>query len=104
MEINITPEDVDRLVKDSILKAGLGRIITDTIAKVLNPNAYNNPINGAVEKYILEVANQLLRDVYADKVRQIIRAEIEKRVTDELLQQIAAGVVKKMENAAKERY
>jgi hypothetical protein len=50
MEINITPGDVEKMVKDSLVKAGLGKAITEAIQKALT-GSYNNPIDEAIKRF-----------------------------------------------------
>ncbi len=101
LEFNISPDDIERLVKDSIMQAGFGRAVTDAIGKALT--GYNNPIDEALKRYVGKVAADLIQEKYASEVREAVARHIEARVTKELIDKVTDEAVRKMENAA-ERY
>ena len=100
MNINITPEDVDLLVKDAILKAGLGKAITEGVAKTMS--SYNNPVDEQLRIFIREIAGQLIREKYSSQIRDLISAYIEKCVTLEIIDSVTNKTIHLMINAAKE--
>ena len=102
MNIEITDADIEQMVKTTMLKAGLGRVITETATKVLAD--HHGPIYQAVKDYVLAIAGKLLRQNYADQVEAIVKAEIEKRITAEMMASITGAVIEKMERAATDRY
>ena len=103
IEINLTADDIDLLVKDSIMKAGFGKAIEEGVRKAIAPG-YDNPIEKATKAYVLEVCDSLLRERFADQVRAVVTATIEAKVTQEVVQKITDVAVEKMVRAASERY
>ena len=103
IEINLTADDIDTLVKDSIMKAGFGKAIEEGVKRAMAPG-YDNPIEKATKEYVLQVCNSLLRERYADQVRTVVAAAIEAQVTQEVVQKITDAAVKKMVDAAADRY
>jgi citrate lyase gamma subunit len=103
IEINLTAEDIDKLVKDSILKAGFGKAIEDGVKRAISPG-YDNPIERATKEYVAQVCHSLLRDQFADKIRAVVSATIEAQVTTEVIQKVTDVAVRKMVNAAQDRY
>lgn len=95
IEINLTTEDIDQLVKDSIMKAGFGKAIEMGIQRAMAPG-YDNPIDKSVKAYILVVCDQLLREQFSGTITRVVTAAIEVHVTDAVIKQIAQTVVEKV--------
>lgn len=98
LELNIKPEDIERLVKDSIMQAGFGKAVSEAITKACS--GYNNPIDEALKRYVGEVAAALVREKYAGDVRAAVARYIETRVTQELIDKMTDEATKKMQRAA----
>lgn len=102
MEITLKPEDVDQLVRDTIVKAGIGKTITEAVHKALT--GYNSPVEEQLKAYIGRVARELIEGLYADQIKASVAAEIEKRITKELIDTTVAKAMEKIERAAQDRY
>lgn len=103
-EINIKPEDVDQLVKDTILKAGIGRVIQDAVAKAISPHSYNNPIDEELKRYITTVVRGLLETDFKDQVATAVRSVLEQKVTQPIIETLAEKTIDKIVKAAEDRY
>lgn len=103
MDIQITPDDVQTMVKDAILKAGIGKLISEKVNETLRSN-YSNPIDHAVKAFVSELAVSLIRDKYAASITEMVRVEIEARITKEMLQKFIETAVQKLERAARDGY
>lgn len=104
LQINMTPEDIDRFVKDAILKSGVGKAIEETVQKALT-SGYNSPIDAAVQQIVRQMIVEILsEEPYRSQVREAVIATISSRLKDTTLASIADGIVKKIERAAEERY
>lgn len=100
LEINLTPDDIDRLVKDSIMKAGFGKAIEEGVKRAIAPG-YDNPIEKAMKAYVIEVADNLLRTKFADQIKEIVTTYINQNVTGEVLEKITNVSLTEMIVAAK---
>lgn len=103
MNININAEDVERLFKEELLKAGIGGAIAKGIAAALS--GYNSPVEAAIKQHVHEVVVRMLREEpfvtqLADSVRCAIAAKLTKEVVDE----IASAALERIDRAARERY
>lgn len=98
IEINLSPEDIDTLVKDSIMKAGFGKAVEDGVKKAFS-QGYDNPIDKATKAYVFEVCNSLLRERFADKIHAVVTAAIEAQVTAEVIEKITNTAVREMVSA-----
>lgn len=103
IEINLSAEDIDSLVRDSIMKAGFGKAIEEGVRRAVAPG-YDNPIEKATKAYVLEVVGQLLREKFAGQIRETVSAHIEAMVTQEVLNKVTTHAVTKMVDAASDRY
>ncbi len=97
LEINLTPADIEELVKRTILESGFGKAVEDSIRAAMNPNHYNNPVKGAIETYVKKVMLELLETQYSTRVRAYCQKVIEETVTDELLEKVTKTAVDKLE-------
>lgn len=103
-EVNITPEDIDSLVKDSILKAGLGNAIQTIINDTLKINNYSSPVKDKITNYVSEVCNEIIREKYAAQIREAVSKHIEESVTTEIINKTVSHAVQKMVRAASDNY
>lgn len=102
LEFNISPEDIERLVKDSIMRSGFGKAVEDGVKKAIG-GGYDNPIDKEVKSYVGEVCAQLIREHFAVSIRAAVQAHIEAKVTQELIDTTTRVAVEKMVSAA-DRY
>lgn len=99
-ELNLTPEDVERLVRQTIMQAGFGQAISEAVKKALT--GYNNPVEEGVKRYVAEVVAELLRSAYAEKIRGAVALAIQEKVTDELIDNTVAAATNRMIRAAEQ--
>ena len=102
MQIDLKPEDVDELVKQTILKAGIGKTIQDVVAKTLG-SSYDNPIEKAMKSYITTVVMDLLKTDFKDKVDAAVRAALEAKLTSAVAERLADETINKIVKAATDR-
>jgi hypothetical protein len=100
IEINMTPEDIERLVKDSILRSGFGAAIEKAITGAFT--GYNNPIEAKLKEFVGVVAGEMISEHFGDKIREAVKVHIEKMVTDEVVEKTTSAAVQKMVRAAEE--
>ena len=98
IELNLDPQDIERLVKDSIMRSGFGKAIEDGIKKALS--GYNNPVDDALKKFVGGVAAELIEEHYSATIREAVQATIEEKVTDEMVKNTVDAAVSKMARAA----
>lgn len=100
MDFNLSPEDIEKLVRDSIMKAGFGAAVVKGVTAALG--GYNNPVDAEVKKYVGEVAASLIREKFAETIKAAVAAAIEARVTQETIDATVSAAVAKMQRAAEE--
>ena len=92
LTLNITPEDIDALVKDSIMKSGFGNAVNEAVKSALNVSSYNSPIQKEVTSYVSRVVLQLLQTEYGDAIRDQVSAALKEQMTEEFMDKIASKV------------
>lgn len=103
LQLNLTPEDIDTLVKDSILKSGIGKAIEGAVTKALT--GYNSPVDEAVKDAVRLILNRMLQEEpWASKIKAAVTAALEARVTAESLEKIASDTATRIERAVQDRY
>jgi hypothetical protein len=101
MEIKIEADDVERLVKDSLVKAGLGKTISEAVSKAFS--GYDNPVEREIKKYVAEIASTLIRERFTVQIKESVALEVENRVTGELINKTVKEAMKRIERAAEDR-
>lgn len=83
IEINITPEDINVMLRDAVVKSSIGKLIDDTVKAALSSNRYDNPIEQPIKTMVSEVTRQILAVSYKDRLVTAITAQLATRLTDE---------------------
>lgn len=100
MNINVTPEDVDQMVKHALLEAGIGKAITLAIHKALT--GCNSPVEAELSKYISEVTRELIREKFQAEVRSSLQASVEKNITKDVIDSAVNASMEKVVQALRE--
>jgi hypothetical protein len=96
--INLTPEDIEKLVKDSIMRAGFGQAIEKALAGMLT--GYNNPIDAKLREHVALIAGQLIREHYHPMIRAAIDKYLKEKLTQEIVDKTTSEAVGRMIRAA----
>ena len=102
MKLEINAEQIDELVRDTIMKTAIGGSIEEAIKKSLS--GYNSPVDDAIKTVVREMLVEILHTEYKDELKAAILVAIEARLSEESLQKIACEDVTKIERAASDRY
>jgi len=100
LELNITAEDVEALVRDSIMKSGFGKAVEEGVKKAFS--GYDNPIDKEIKSYVAEVCRKLLREKFSTEVLAAVTKAIQEKVTQELIDKTVAAATERMVRAADE--
>jgi flagellar biosynthesis/type III secretory pathway protein FliH len=100
-ELNITAEDIDQIVKDSIMKAGFGKAVEAGITKALS--GYDSPIEKQLKSLVSEVARTLIEEKYMASIKLAVAKAVEEKITPDLIDKTVSAAMSKMVDAA-DRY
>lgn len=96
MEVNITPEEIDKYVKTAIIESSIGKIIKESSEKFMNEilaNRYDSPIKAIlhnvarelIESHIKTPENlELIKNIISEKITQ----EAVKSIVDKMLDKL----------------
>lgn len=86
MEFNIDKAAVERAVADAIVGSAIGDKMKKAVNELL-AKQWDNPIDKGVAAVIAEVSLQVIRDEYAGKVREAVRAKLEEETVEKFVGQ-----------------
>ena len=101
MELKLLPEDIDKFIREAVLKSALGKNIESTINKAVDDsiNSYNSPVKQLVNEVIRELIKvQLDKPEY----KQLITDAIVKRITPTTIDDILAYGIAKLHDYVRE--
>lgn len=101
IEINLKPEDVENLVRDSIMKSGFGAAVTKALSNVLG--GYNSPIEAELKAYVTTIVRDLLATQYGEQIKTAVIETMRTKVTDEILKKFTDTAIDKIVAAADDR-
>jgi len=106
MKLEINAEDVERMVRDSILQAGVGKAINEGIQKLLQEDAStyrDGPIRSELRKFLTTTVKKLLETEFKDRLEAATRQAVSAMVTDDMLKTVAEQSVRMMVKSFEER-
>jgi len=101
MELKLLPEDIDRLIKETVLKSALGKNIEQTIDKAVSNaiNDYHSPIKQLVNEVIRELIKEQLQK---PEYRELITDSIINRITPKAIDDILNYGIQKLHEYVKD--
>lgn len=99
MDLKLNADDIERLVKETILRSSFGTAVANAVTKSLS--GYNSPVDEAVKVSIRTTVAELLEGPdYKPQIEQACRDAINARLNKELLAKLAESTIQKIERAA----
>lgn len=95
LEFNLTPDDIERLVRDSIMKSGFGAAVEKSIKEIMG-SSYRNPVNDALAAYVKRICEDLLETQMGAQIKEHVAAAIEAKVTKDFLDKVVGATLDKM--------
>jgi hypothetical protein len=101
MQIDIKPDDIDRLVKDAIMKSALGEAISKTIRERIEDRSTWSPIASAVGDRLKAIALEVLdQEPFKSQIEAAVRDRIQSFLTGEALAEAVKALASRMINNA----
>ena len=103
MNITLNSEDIDRFVKEALIKSAIG----DTVQKALNElinNSYNSPLREAIKRHVSNVAYEVIKERHTESIRAQIIDVLDRQLTKDLSDKVVESAVNKMVKAIEESY
>lgn len=99
MEINITPEAIDQMVKQAVINSSLGKLIDEAVKAAVagQRNGYRDPpIEEVVKEFIRQQTRAVLNEHYDKQVKDAILVALADKLGADKLGAIAAQVVDRL--------
>lgn len=95
MELKLLPEDIDKLIRETVLKSALGKNIEQVINKAVQDSidGYNSPIKQLVNEVVRELIKEHLNK---DENKNLITEAIVRKVTPEAIDSILSYGIQKL--------
>lgn len=103
MEININPEDIDKLVKTKIMESAFGKAIEGSVKAALKIGSYNSPIDQEMSRTVTRMAREVIEEELGTKIKGMVRTIIMQTVTDQVLQKVTEKVADAIVKAYNDR-
>lgn len=87
VNVDITPEEINRAVADAVIKSAIGESLQKAIegeVKKLS-QSYHNPITAVVQEMILKILRETIDTEFRDRIREQVRQKIEEKFVDDLI-------------------
>jgi hypothetical protein len=98
VKINITPEQVESVIKDAIIKSTIGDQIAVAVKTVLKDWKFKDAVEAAVRSQIMDVTRAIVRD--DPEIQSKIKAMVVEKLGDEFID----GVTRRIANAVERGY
>ena|ERR1051326_2480778 len=88
MELKLLPEDIDKLIRETVLKSALGKNIEQTIDKAVADavGGYNSPIKKLVNDVVSGIIEeQLQKPEYRQKITDALIAKITPKTIEDMI-------------------
>lgn len=87
LNVNIDPEQINKMVADAVLESALG----DAVKKVINEqvkklsSSYNNPLESVVQQHIVNMIRDTLVTEYADDFKSKVHKAVADKMNDDFV-------------------
>jgi hypothetical protein len=102
IQINVSPEQITKVVSQAILDSTLGnnikKIIEEKVAE-LGKKDWNEPIRKAIENEIFSVIEKFIIKEYKPQIEEIVRKQISETYAVELVEKLLARIVDKAKSS-----
>lgn len=94
MNIQLNADDIDKFVKEALIKSSIGATVQAALDEVIN--GYNSPLKKELERVISLYAGQIIHERFSVTIKEQLSNYLEKALTADLCDKVVAGVVTKM--------
>jgi len=90
LNVNIDPDQINKMVSDAVLDSALGEQVKKTIAEQVKAmsGSYNNPLEAVIKLHISDIVQQVLINDYADELKTKIAESVAEKMKNEFISDI----------------
>lgn len=97
MQIEIKPDDIDRLVKEALMKSAFGDSLKAAITNIFASDRWDNPFKVALNEQAKRIVAEIMREPeFIEPVRAAVRNKLASMVTDGALEAGVKAMMEKM--------
>jgi hypothetical protein len=97
MQIEIKPEDIDKLVKDALMKSALGDGITKAVRDIFASDRWDNPFKIALNDQAKLIVGEMMREPeFVEPLKAAVRKRFQDMVDTNVFEEAAKAIVTKM--------
>lgn len=89
MELNvqINPDDINKMVSEAVLKSAIGEELKKAIAKQMEQlgRTFDNPVEHVVNQHVRDMVQGVLIGTYTERIRERIHQAVAAKITDEFI-------------------
>lgn len=100
VKIEITAEQIDQMVRKSLVEAAIGKSIIREVQECLKADSYNSPIKEGVKKAIQKIVDEVL---CMPENQMIMREAVIKVTTKEVMTEISNNAVRRLQEVVREQ-
>ena len=90
LNVDIDPEQINKMVADAVLESALGEAVKKTIAEQVKSisSSYNNPLESVIRKYMQDMVEQVLIKDYGKELKAKVNTAVASKITDDFIGKI----------------
>ena len=90
MEINLEPEQINKIISELILKSKIGEEIQKSVDRVLKnlQTTYQNPFDAVITNAIGAQISLLIKDQYSEQIKQVLEKLLKDKLTPEYISEV----------------
>lgn len=97
MELNVDPNDVNKLVADAVLKSAIGEAVKKAVEKeIINLNlSWDNPLEEVVRRHVSEIVWDVLQKEHAPAIRERITQVLAAKLSQQFIERVCEAAASK---------
>lgn len=100
VNVNIDPEQINKMVSEAILKSTLGNALETAIKKEMASltGNYNNPLDYTIKQHVSDIVKNILATEYKPKITESLTKALSTKMTDEYIDKICNKIASKYDD------
>ncbi len=88
IEVNVDPKQINEMVPKAILESAIGERLTEAVQREVKKlsMSFDNPLQPVVAAEMRIIMLAILRDEYAEQIRELVRQKLSEDFTSRILE------------------
>lgn len=90
MNLEIKPEDLNRLLTETILKSSIGDLLTKNVQAMVDKlsRSYDNPLEKVIEQEVMSIVRTMIHEDFKPKLLELVRSKISEEMVDKFVSKL----------------